>query len=583
MSKEGVEKVKKILQSPALRQVAQWSKCVRGKVFAICFLQVIIVLCALAVTVVTKGIIDAATSFHLERLIWYGIALLVLTLLMVIFGFVLSIFRTKASAKLQVSLQKTLVSDWMQKEYAALKEYHSGELVNRVFSDVGVIKAGVLNILPNIVSTVVGFVGAATILIALDWRFVLLLLIVGLIGAVIVLLFRGPMKKRHKRMQEAEDHLHAILQETFENLRLIKASVSETRVLHKIGNSQRKLEREQVRQGVFSVVMNNGMGLTFDLTWLFCMIWGSVAIFRGELSYGALAAMIQLIGRVQGPIANAVSIAGEVYHVISSAERLLEISNLPSETSGEAVKDFDRIDFDHVSYHYEDCEEGAEDILQDVCCSIHKGDFIALTGISGGGKSTLFQLLLGIYQPQRGEIRVLGETESGAMVQNKEFTEQSKESAVKTDGWKKVSHDTRSLFAYVPQGNSLFSGTLRENLTLFADDVTEGELEAALRVACIDDLVAEIGLDAELGERGVGISEGQAQRVAVARALIAGAPILLLDEATSALDEETEAKMLKNLSELHEKTCLIVTHRPAALSICAHEFQISKNRLNIIR
>nr|MCR5721284.1 ABC transporter ATP-binding protein [Lachnospiraceae bacterium] len=323
---ESLEKLKKIVKSPAMRKISTWTKCVHGKIFWICVLQMVIVLCALGETLVTKNLIDAATSFDVDNLIRFAVALVIMILLEVAFGALISVLRTKASAKLQSSMQEMFIKDWFQKEYASLKDFHSGELVNRIFSDVGVIKSGVLGILPDIVSMGVGFVGAAAILIALDWRFVLLLVIAGAIGIVIVLLFRNPMKKRHKKMQEAEDRLHAIMQESFENLRLIKASSSEGRVTKKIGARQKALENEQVRQGLFSVAMNNGMGLMFDFTWLFCMIWGSAAIFRGELTYGSLAAMIQLIGRVQGPISDAVGIAGDVYRMISSAERLMELS-----------------------------------------------------------------------------------------------------------------------------------------------------------------------------------------------------------------------------------------------------------------
>ena len=187
---------------------------------------------------------------------------------------------------------------------------------------------------------------------------------------------------------------------------------------------------------------------------------------------------------------------------------------------------------------------------------IRRGDFAALTGISGGGKTSLFQLLLGIYRPTSGRV----------------FFEQG-------DRQVPVSKATRSLFAYVPQGNTLFSGTLRENLTMFTDHASPEEVQNAVRAACLEDVVREVGMDAVLGERGVGLSEGQAQRVAVARALLSKAPILLLDEATSALDEETEARMLKNISAMREKTCIIVTHRRAALSICDYTFHIENGRM----
>lgn len=550
---EDIQKFKKIFRSHAMIQVIKWSKCVHARIIWICVLNVVYVLCSLGLTLVTKELIDAAVSSQRDTLWRYGILLLVLVLAEVGIGFITSILRTRASAKLQHHLQGMLVREILTKEYMSLKKYHSGELVNRIFSDAGVIKSGTLGILPGLISMLVSFVGSAAILIALDWRFVLLLACAGVIGIVIVMLFRKPMKERHKRMHQAEDKLHAVIQESFENIRLIKASISENRVLRQVNNRQGTMEREQIRQGKFSAVMNNSMGMMFNFSWLFCMLWGSAAIFRGDMTYGSLAAMIQLIGRVQGPIASAVSIAAEVYGVIASAERLMELTELPAETTGETLKDFDEIKIDHVTFRYED---GTDEVLRNISCRIQKGEFAALTGTSGGGKTSLFQLLLGIYSPNVGQV-----------VFRKGASEMP------------ACRETRALFAYVPQGNTLFSGTLRENLMMFTDEATENQIQEALRVACLEDLVEEIGLDAELGERGIGISEGQAQRVAVARALLTGAPILLLDESTSALDEETEARMLRNISAMRDKTCLIVTHRRAALAICDYRLHLTEGMM----
>lgn len=550
---EDLQKIKKIFRSPAMIQVFRWSECIHSRIILICILRVVMVFSSLAMTLVTKELIDAAVSAKADMLWQFGAALLLLMLAEIAISYISSLVRVHASAKMQHGLQGTLIRDILTKEYASLKGYHSGELVNRVFSDAAVIRSGVLSILPSILGTLVSFIGAAAILIALDWRFVLLLTVAGVIGTVIVLLFRKPMKERHTRMQKAEDKLHAVIQETFGNIRLIKASLSEGRVMRQIENRQETMEKEQIRQGKFSAIMNNSMGVMFDFSWLFCMLWGCAAIFRGELTYGSLAAMIQLIGRIQGPIASAVDIAAEVYGVTASAERLMALTDLPSETTGETLKDFDEINVDHVTFRYDD---GTDDVLRDISCTIRKGEFVALTGTSGGGKSSLFQLLLGIYNPTAGKVT---------------YRTGCKESL--------ACRETRSLFAYVPQGNTLFSGTLRENLIMFTDDATDAEIDQALKMACIDDLAAEVGLDVELGERGVGISEGQAQRVAVARALLTRAPILLLDESTSALDEDTEARMLQNISSMRDKTCLIVTHRRAALSICDYQLHLNEGRM----
>ena len=550
---ENIRKFFSVFRSPALTAIARWSKCVHGRILLICALNMTATLCSLGLTLATRGLIDGAVSSRSDALWRYGIILAALLLSSRGLSASVSLLRTHTSARLQRSLQGMLTRELLSKDYTGLKGYHSGELVNRVFSDMNVVKNGVMNILPSLIGITVSFFGASAILLSMDWRFVILLIGGGLLGLAIMIAFRTPIKTRHRRMQEAEGALHAATQETLENIRLIKASVSEERASGQIGERQDGLEHEQVRQGRFSSLMNQSMGLVFDLSWLCCMLWGCTNIFRGLMTYGALAAMIQLIGRIQGPIANAVSLASQVYSVTASAERLLELTDLPAEDRGEIITDFDDICLQDVTFRYDD---GTEDVLQDISVTIRRGDFIALTGISGGGKTSLFQLLLGIYRPTDGQV------------------------VFHADGRAyPAGRGTRGLFAYVPQGNTLFSGTLRDNLTMFTDDASDEEIARAVHAACIDELVAEIGLDAVLGERGVGLSEGQAQRVAVARALIGGAPILLLDESTSALDEETEARMLKNISAMRDKTCLIVTHRRAALAICSRTLHMENGRI----
>lgn len=542
------EKIRRVFRSPALRAIVRWSKPVRAAVFLISFLGILASGLSLTLTLVTKNLIDSATGRRVEDLWKYGIMLVAIMVAERVIAVWSAHVRLRASSRFQLELQQAVTRAFMAKEYAAIKPYHSGQLVNRVFSDVSVVKNGVMNLLPQILRIFVSFVGAAVILIMMDWRFVPVMILAGVVGVAITIFFRNPMKRRHKRMQEAEDALHASTQETFENVRLIKASVSEERALAEIDAHREHLMNEQIRNGKLSILMNNGMGGMFDISWMICYLWGCVKIFRGTFTYGSLAALIQLVGRIQSPIANAVSLVSQAYGVVSSAERLMEVIDLPDEEPGMELERFDEIRLENVSFQYDD---GHDDVLIDVNLNIRKGDFVALTGISGGGKTSLFQLLLGMYRPTGGRV-------------------------VFRDGEHEVPacRGTRSLFAYVPQGNTLFSGTLKDNLLMFTDEASDEEVMQAVKAACIEHLVGEIGLDAVLGERGIGLSEGQSQRVAVARALLSGAPILLLDEATSALDDLTEAKMLKNISKMRDKTCIIVTHRRAALDICDYRVHI---------
>ena len=553
---ENMNKVKKLFESRALMAILTWAKPMRMVIMFISALFVISALLSLGLTLVTKALVDAATSEQVDLLWQYGILMVVLYAVQRGITVLTSFLQMRTSAELQRHLQGLVTKSILGKEYASLKSYHSGEMVNRVFSDVSVIKDGMMHLLPTILQTTVSFIGAAVILISWDWRFVPVMIAAALIGSGVMVIFREPMKRRHKRMQAAEDALHASTQETIENIRLVKASVSEDRASISMDNDREILVSEQVRNGKLSIAFNNGMGVVFDISRLICYLWGCLKIYHHTFTYGSLAAMLSLVSRIQSPIANGMRLVSQAYGMIASAERLLEVIGLPDESQGTRLEFFDEIRLEKVNFQYDD---GLEDVLIDIDGVIRRGDFVALTGISGGGKTSLFQLLLGIYKPTSGTVSfILGEQTVPAC------------------------RGTRSLFAYVPQGNTLMSGTLRDNLTMFTDHATDEQIEQAVKASCLEDVVAENGLDAKLGERGVGLSEGQAQRVAIARALLSGAPILLLDESTSALDEQTEAKLLENISAMRDKTVIIVTHRRAALAICDYTLHIEGGRMTRI-
>lgn len=554
------EKILSMLKSPAITDIFRWSRPVHRSIIIICLLNFILTGSSLVITLSTRGLIDGAAGHDWEQMKWHAI-LMVCAVVVIRLGTVFKGFlSTRADAVLLRDMRSMVLHKLLKKQYASVGSYHSGELVNRMFSDVSVIKGGMMGIVPQLVSMAISFFGAAFILISMDWRFAILLVLAGFAGAVLMIAFKKPMSKRHKAVQEKEGKLHAVLQEILGNLRFIKASGLENYMDYQNDVVQKDFLEVQLKRGYFSTTMNACISTVFQLSWLFCMLWGGFGIYRGVLTYGSLAAIIQLVGQVQSPIAAAADIAAQAYSTISSAERLKELLDLPEEelcrkVSGqELYRGLSSICLEKVSFDYD-----REPVLEGVTTRIQKGDFVAVTGVSGGGKSTLFQLLLGIYQPKTGTVEFV-------------FDQKTELASPKT----------RSLFAYVPQGNILFSGTLRENLMMFNENATEEELRSAAKAACIDHLIERLdnGLDTMLGERGVGISEGQAQRVAVARALLSHAPILLLDESTSALDEETEAKLLANISRMKDKTCFIVTHRRAALSICDYRLHIENGKLS---
>lgn len=560
------EKLIQMLKSPAIADIWRWSAGNRLNILGICVLNFIVSIGSLVITVATKGLIDGATAGVSSRIWFYAVIMIIMVLLIRVASLGSGLLSVRTGAVLLKEIRRQIFGKLMKKQCASLNCYHSGELVNRMFSDVSVVKNGIMDVVPNLVSMGTGLIGAVVILISMDWRLVAVLIAGGMFGSFLLIIFRAPLKERHKAVQEREDRFHAVLQETLENLRTVKASVSEERMEYQVNQRQRDYFDAQLRKGYFSSRLGAGFNLVFQLSWLFCMLWGCLGIYSGHLTYGMLAAIIQLVGQIQGPIAGAAGIAGQIFGTISSAERLKEILELPEEEECESgdrktgYNQLSEIRMENVDFSY---GRGDRFILEQVNCTIRPGDFVAVTGISGQGKSTLFQLLLGLYQPCGGKLRFRFKNTSG---------ETEEENA---------SRKTRALFAYVPQGNTLFSGTLRENFLMFTDEATDEEIKGAARIACIDSLLEELdeGLDTLIGERGIGLSEGQAQRVAIARALLTKAPILLLDESTSALDEETEAELLKNISSLKEKTCLIVTHRAAALSICDYGMHIENGKV----
>lgn len=548
----------------AIRELWQWSKTRHLSIFGICILSMIGTCGSLVIAAATRGLIDSAVGRDGRQFLFNAILISGAVLTIRLCGLISGLLSAKTGAELLRDLRTMVLRRLLHKQYAGLDGFHSGELVNRMFSDVGIVRNGIMEAVPAIVSMAVGFAGAAVLLIRMDWRFILLMLAGGLLGLILIAAFHKPMTSRHKAAQESEGRLHAALQELLENLRLVKASGTEKRMEGRTEDRQQAFLAAQLRKGRFSVSMNNSISLVFQLSWLFCMLWGCYGIYCGRLTYGMLAAILQLLGQIQGPFSKAAGVADQLYGTISSAERLKELLDLPEEEpvpADDSVPDreFREIRLCGVDFSY---GRRAEPVLKQVNLTIRAGEFAAVTGASGSGKSTLFQLLLGIYQPAGGELKF-------CFADGKEMA---------------VSRSTRGLFAYVPQGNTLFSGTLRENLTMFTDSASDEEILQAARLACLDRFLAELsdGLDTVIGERGIGLSEGQAQRVAVARALLSRAPILLLDECTSALDEKTETELLRNIASLRGKTCLIVTHRRAALEICNSRIHIGAGKVEKI-
>ena len=462
--------------------------------------------------------------------------------------------RERLSADLERDWKRKLLRGLIHGEYAQVSKYHSAELLNRLNNDVSKVNEGVLTILPSGAAMVTRLAAAVVVLGILDRKLTLIAAILGciVIGATAVM--RSRLKNLNKQVSEEDGKVSGFLQETMEKLLLVQAmDVSkEVEARSDILLENRYLLQKK-RKNV-SLMANSCVSIMYYGAGFLALCWCAGKLLRGEMSFGSLTAVIQLVNQLQSPFVNLSGVMPKFLAMLAAAERLQELEQIqgePAPALAEPEACYDKAEAIcgrglHFTYDRDEILRGADFTLP-------KGAFAVITGPSGIGKSTLLKLLLGVFSHSQGQLYLSGKED--------ELT---------------LDRSTRSLFAYVPQGNMLFSGTLRDNLTITCPNPTAQQLEQALYVSCMDGFLETLpqGLDTPLGENGVGLSEGQAQRLAIARAVLGGAPILLLDECTSALDEETERHVLERLKGLPGKTCIAVTHRPEAIRLCDWQLEM---------
>lgn len=511
----------------------------------------------------SRGVIDSAVAgdrnlflracFHQAGII--AVILICLTLMRHL--------RDRISADLERDWKQRLLHGLLHGDYAAVSRYHSAELLNRLNNDVARVNSGVLSIVPSFASMATRLVAAVVVLGTLDGRFTLLVVLMG--GAVVVGtgLLRRKLKTLNKQVSEHDGKVSGYLQETMEKLLMVQAmdvSAEAERRADILLDQRYAVQRK--RKNV-SLLANTAISLMSYGASFLALVWCAHRMLLGQMSFGSLTAVIQLVSQLQTPFVNLSGILPQYISMTASAERLMELEEIqgtPSplpENPKELYDSMDVLSAENLSFSYD-----RDQILHGADFSLPKGSFSVITGPSGIGKSTILKLLLGVFRLESGELYL-------------------------RCGEKKVPLDrsTRRMFAYVPQGNLLFSGSLRENLTIVNPQASEEELNRAVYVSAVDEFLPQLpqGLDTVLGESGAGLSEGQAQRIAIARAVLGGAPILLLDECTSALDEVTEATVLRRLQTLQGRTCIAVTHRPAAVALCSWQLQVSDGKIVTVR
>ncbi|MFR8317348.1 MAG: peptidase domain-containing ABC transporter [Catenibacillus sp.] len=519
----------------------------------------------LAGSLTSKYVIDAVT-LHKAGLLLFMAVLFALTGLGRI---VMNGMMTRMLARISLTVNQEILGDVYERilcvQWDAMNRYHSGDLLNRINADVSAVSGSVLGWFPSLITKSVHFLGSFIIIFYYDPIMALIALASAPVTVLLSRTLLKSMRTYNKKMRQAAGDLMSFTDESFQKLQTIKS-------LNLIDLFKERLKAVQgqykdialdynefsVRTSVMMSVL--GMGISFA-----CMGWGVYRLWTGFITYGTMAMFLQLARSLSADFSALVKMVPSAVGALTSAGRIMEVTDLPEEDGGnqaviEAVAaEADQglsVILENVCYAYPECEP----VLENLNFQASSGEVVALVGASGSGKTTLLRLILGIIKAQSGN----------AGLYNNDGTSVP------------LSGGTRRLMAYVPQGNTLFSGSIADNLRMAAPNASDRELEMVLRSACAWDFVCKLpdGMYSIIGENGQGFSEGQAQRIAIARALLKRAPVILLDEATSALDETTEQKLLENIREyISNCTCIIVTHRTSILKICTRVYHMECDQI----
>ena len=497
--------------------------------------------------------IDVASG-HAEGSIYWSVGVMAL---LVLCGFALRIcsiwVRNILGIKAQNRMQQRMLDRILRSEWTGKESHHSGDVLNRLEQDVGTVVSFLTETIPNTISVVAMFVGAFLYLFSMDK--VLAFVIVGIIPVFVLLskLYIGQMRRLTRQVRDSDSKVQSVLQETIQHRMLIKTLESDSIMVDRLESTQSELRHRVVKRTAFSVVSNFILNAGFSVGYLIAFLWAALRMADQTLTFGGMTAFLQLVNRIQGPARDLTRLAPVFVGVFTAAERLMELEENPLEEQGDPIPLTAPcgVRLEHITYAYDD---GDSNVIEQLDFNFYPGSCTAVLGETGAGKTTLIRLILALLHPNEGKVILYNQQEQ-----------------------KELSPLMRCNFVYVPQGNTLMSGTIRDNLRLGKLNATEEEIKAALEMSCAS-FVMELpdGLDTVCTEAGGGLSEGQAQRISIARALLRNRPIMLFDEATSALDPETERQLLHNILSHHDKTVIFITHRPAVVDYCDQTLHLQK-------
>lgn len=450
----------------------------------------------------------------------------------------------------QRMLERILRSEWQGREHR-----HSGDVLNRLEFDVNNVVNFLTETLPNTVSVLAMFLGAFFYLFSMDKLLAIIIVVMLPVFILVSKIYVARMRRLTKEVRESDSKVQVVLQETIQNRMVIKTLEKDEAMVDRLETTQSELRHNVMKRTRFSVFSNLILNFGFAAGYLVAFLWSALRMYSHTLTFGGMTAFLQLVNKIQGPARNLTKLVPAFVSVLTAAERLMELEENPLEEQGEPVY-MDchggvGIFLDNISYAY-DKSDG--NVIEGLTFDFKPGSCTAVLGETGAGKTTLVRMLLSLLHPQSGNIYIYN-----------------------TSVRKTLSPLMRCNFVYVPQGNTLLSGTIRENLRLGKIDATDEEMYECLDKACAE-FVSELPekLDTKCSESGGGLSEGQAQRIAIARALLRNGSVMLFDEATSALDPDTERRLLKNVMSDNDKTVIFITHRHTVLEYCDHKLTLIK-------
>jgi len=534
----------------------------RGEVAWYVLLGVFGTVLSLAGSLLSKYIIDAVTGFHTGPITGALIFYVLMQLVHIGISAITGRISTRISVRVHNRLTAEIYDRLMNARWESVCQFHSGDLLSRFNGDASTVASSVLGWLPDLITRLLQFFGTLAVILYYDPTLALLALLSAPVTLLAGRLIAGRMREHNKNMRALSSELVMFNEESFQNLQLIKSFDLTEQYSQRLRQLQNKHKRATLEYNLFSIKNSSFLSLVGTAVAVACFAWSLYRLRYGHITYGTMTLFLQLSASLSAAFSALVGLVPGAISAATSAGRIMTILDLPNEVRSQPTEQEDAffrqareegvsVVAKSLSYGY----AGDRIVLDQVSFRADPGQIVGIVGPSGEGKTTLLRLLLGIVQPRDGTL-----------------------TATVGEVTKELSEDTRRLFSYVPQGCTMFTGTVAENLRLVKPDATDEELMQALTLACADGFIRsrELGLNTPIREQGTGFSQGQLQRLAIARALLADAPVLLLDEATSALDFETERKVLDNIMHAGlNRSCFVTTHRPGVLNVCSRVYRVS--------